>query len=413
MSEEIRVEIDHQGAPVLVGTAYFHIARGQVSTTFKYSDDYAGSRWAYSIDPELPLSTAPFNTPGVPGAFSDSSPDRWGRNLVTKEHRRQVADGAVRDRHLTDIDFLLGVSDHTRQGALRFRRGAGDHFLSPTSRVPKLLSLPELQRAADGAAEGSGAAVKRLLDAGTGSLGGARPKASVADDEGRLLIAKFTRPDDERDVIAWERVALELAREAGIETSESQLLSIDQRPVLLLQRFDRSADGRIGYMSAMTATGRRDGEAGDYLDVVEAIEDHSRRWRQDCAELFRRVAFSVAVHNTDDHLRNHGFIRADAGWQLSPAFDINPEPTAAVERQTAINGIVAAENEPEALLEFAALCHLTPSSVASVLNEVVNAVAGWRSLAASRGIRRSEITEMGSVIDAQLGRLQTAIDQCR
>lgn len=413
MSEQVRVEIDHRGTPVFVGTAYFHIARGLISTTFKYSDEYASARWAYSIDPELPLSTAPFNVPGLPGAFSDCSPDRWGRNLVTKEHRREVAEGIIRDRHLTDVDFLLGVSDHTRQGALRFRRDASGSFLSPASRVLKLLSLPELQRAADGAAEGSGKAVKRLLDAGTGSLGGARPKASVADDEGRLLIAKFSRPDEERDVIAWESVTLELARRAGIDAAESRLLNIDERPVLLLERFDRVEDHRVGYMSAMTATGRRDGEAGDYLDVVEAIEDHSRRWRDDCAELFRRVAFSVAMHNTDDHLRNHGFIRSDAGWQLSPAFDINPEPVAAVERQTAIIGVVAAENEAEALREFASLCHLAKPVAISVLTEVVDAVSGWKSLAARRGIGSSEIVEMGCVIDVQCARLQSVIDQCR
>ena len=276
-----------------------------------------------------------------------------------------------------------------------------------------LLSLPELQRAADGAPEGSGKAVKRLLDAGTGALGGTRPKASVADDEGRLLVAKFSRPDEERDVIAWESVTLELARRAGIDAAESRLLNIDERPVLLLERFDRVEDHRVGYMSAMTATGRRDGEAGDYLDVVEAIEDHSRRWRDDCAELFRLVAFSVAMHNTDDHLRDHGFIRSDAGWQLSPAFDINPEPGAAVERQTAINGVVAAENEAEALREFASLCHLAKPVAISVLTEVVDAVSGWKSLAARRGIGSSEIAEMGCVIDVQCARLQSVIDQCR
>ncbi|WP_440588548.1 type II toxin-antitoxin system HipA family toxin [Brevibacterium permense] len=231
----------------------------------------------------------------------------------------------------------------------------------------------------------------------------------MVDDDGRLLIAKFSRLRDDRDVIAWESLALELSRRAGIDTSESRLLSIDERSVLLLQRFDRTADRRIGYMSAMTATGRRDGEAGDYLDIVEAIEDHSRRWRSDCAELFRRVAFSVALHNTDDHLRNHGFIRADAGWQLSPAFDINPEPEPAVERQTAINGVVSAETEAEALLDFASLCHLTKPTAVSVLNEVVSAVEGWRSRVVERGIRRAEITEMGAVIDAQLARLRKAI----
>lgn len=413
MSEQVRVEIDHRGAPVFVGTAYFHIARGQISTTFKYSDEYAASRWAYSVDPEVPLSTAPFSVPGLPGAFSDCAPDRWGRNLVAKEYRRQVSDGTIRDRQLTDIDYLLGVSDYTRQGALRFRRTANGDFLSSTSRVPKLLSLPELQRAADGAAEGSDTAIKRLLDAGTGSLGGARPKASVADDSGRLHIAKFSRPGEERNVIAWESVTLELARRALIETSQSQLLSIEARAVLLLQRFDRNSSGRIGYMSAMTAAGRRDGEAGDYLDVVEAIEDHSRRWRHDCAELFRRVAFSVAVHNTDDHLRNHGFIRTDPGWQLSPAFDINPEPQVAVERQTAINGVVEAEHEAEALLEFATLCHLTHEEAVAVIEDVVEGVSDWRSLAAGRGVRQAEITDMGGVIDAQLRRLKAAIQPIR
>lgn len=179
--------------------------------------------------------------------------------------------------------------------------------------------------------------------------------------------------------------------------------------MLLLQRFDRTADRRIGYVSAMTATRHRDGEAGDYLGIVEAIEDHSRRWRSDCAELFRRVAFSVALHNTDDHLRNHDFIRAAAGWQLSPAFDINPEPEPAVERPTAINGVVSAETEAEALLEFASLCHLSKPTAVSVLNEVVSAVEGWKSRAVERGIRRAEITGVGAVIDEQLARLRKAI----
>ncbi|UVI36776.1 type II toxin-antitoxin system HipA family toxin [Brevibacterium spongiae] len=401
MSEQVRVEMEHDGAPIFVGTAYFHIGRGQTSTTFKYSDEYASSRWAYSIDPELPLSTAPFSVPSLPGAFADCAPDRWGRNLVAKEHRRLVSAGMVSDRRLTDIDYLLGVSDSTRQGALRFRRRADGPFLSDNSRVPKLLALPELQRAADGVTEGSAAAIKRLLDAGTGSLGGARPKASVADDAGRLQIAKFTRPTDEWDVIAWEGVALELARMAGIEVPKSRVLSIEDRSVLLLERFDRASDRRIGYISAMTAAGRRDGEAADYLDVVEAIEDHSRRWRQDCAELYRRVVFSAAVHNTDDHLRNHGFLRAEAGWQLSPAFDINIEPEPAVERQTAINGAVSADDEPEALLDFAPLCHLTAPAARMIIHEVVDAVAEWNSVAAGQGIGSTERDAVGAVIESQ------------
>ena len=137
MSEYIRVELDWRGRTVLVGDAYFHIARGQTSTTFKYSNDYLETRWAFPIDPALPLSTAPFNVSGMPGAFGDCAPDRWGRYLVSKQHRRLVAAGDVRDRRLTEVDYLLGVSDTTRQGALRFRRSTSGDYLATGTRIPK------------------------------------------------------------------------------------------------------------------------------------------------------------------------------------------------------------------------------------------------------------------------------------
>ena len=409
MSEHVHVEIDWRGHTVLVGDAYFDIARGQISTTFKYSGDYLEARWAFPIDPALPLSTAPFNVSGMPGAFGDCAPDRWGRNLVTKQHRRLVAAGDARDRRLTEVDYLLGVSDTTRQGALRFRRAASGDFLATGAHVTKTVSLPELQRAADEAADGSGAAIKRLLDAGTGSLGGARPKASVSGDDGRLLIAKFSRPSDEWNLILWERVALELARRAGITVPNTRLLRIEDRPVLLLDRFDRDGHQRIGYISAMTAADREDGEAADYVDVIEAIEDTSRQWRRDCRQLFRRVALSTAVHNTDDHLRNHGFLRSDAGWELSPAFDINPEPDIAVDRQTAINGVTEAEYEAEALLELAALCHLTVPEARTILKEVVEAVGQWRAFAVSLSVPARELEFVGGAIDKQLERIRAVL----
>lgn len=410
MSEEVRVEIAHMDETVLVGTAYFHVARGRVSTTFKYSDSYLSVGWAYPIDPSLPLSTAPFSVPGLPGCFDDSAPDRWGRNLVAKQHRRLVADGAVRDRRLTDVDYLLGVSDETRQGALRFRRTSTGDFLGTGAHVPKLLSLSELQRAADDASEGSERAVRRLLEAGTGSLGGARPKASVRGDGDELMIAKFSRETDEWNVIGWEALTLHLAKSAGIEVPRHRLLSIDDRPVLLLHRFDREPSRRRGYISAMTASGRRDGEAADYLDVVEAIEDLSRRWRRDCESLFRRVVFSVAVHNSDDHLRNHGFVRAESGWELSPAFDMNPEPSLTTERQTAINGVIDPEDEASALLDFASLCHLTPRAAKAIMQEVTEVVGQWRDHAAAMPIAAKDLDHLGDSIDTQIRRLRAAIE---
>lgn len=166
-------------------------------------------------------------------------------------------------------------------------------------------------------------------------------------------------------------------------------------------------------MIAMAAAGRRDGEAGDYLEVVEAIEDHNQRWRLDCVELFRRVAFSVAVHNTNEQLRNHGFIRTDPGRQLSPAFEINPEQQAVVNRQTGINSVVEAEHEAEALLEFATLCHLPHADAVAVINDVVEAVCERRSLLAGRGIRQTEIAEMGDITGIQLPRLRASAQRNR
>lgn len=411
MSEYVRVEAEMEGASVFVGEAYFHVARSQLSTTFKYAGEYLESRSAFPIDPHLPLSTAPYSMPGLPGAFSDCAPDRWGRNLVAKQHRRLVADGAVRDRRLTEVDFLLGVSDSTRQGALRFRRSASGEYLSGGAHIPKTVSLPELQRSADEAADGSGAAVKRLLDAGTGSLGGARPKASVAADDGKLMIAKFSRPSDDWNVILWEKVALDLARFAGVNVPDARLMRIDERPVLLLDRFDRCGTRRVGYISMMTAADRADGEPADYVDVVEAVEDTSRRWRQDCRELFRRIALSCALHNTDDHLRNHGFLYSGAGWELSPVFDLNPEPDLAVQRQTAVNGVTEAELEAEALLELAPLCHLSSSDARTILSEVTEAVGLWRECAVALSIPERELSNIGIAIETQLGRIRAVLDR--
>ena len=400
-ADEVLVDLDINGRTELVGTAYFHVARNEVSTTFVYSPGYLAQRWAFPIDPQLPLSTGSFTVAGLPGALSDCAPDRWGRNLVAKQHQRLVASGQARHRRLTEVDYLIGVSDVTRQGALRFRSPESPSHLAAGAHVPPLIRLPELQRAADEAADGSDAAAKRLLDAGTGSLGGARPKASVLGDGG-LMIAKFSRPTDDWSVIAWEGVALELASRAGISVPGRQLLTLDDRPVLVVDRFDRGGGSRVPYLSAMTATERRDGEPGDYLDIVEAIEDLSLNWRRDCAELFRRVVFSAAIHNTDDHLRNHGFLRRPAGWELSPVFDINPEPDVDTERQTAINGARSAEEEMSALLDFGSLCHLDSRQARRIMRDVAEAVGQWRSVSHARALPTSEIAMFGDVFDRQV-----------
>ncbi|MCQ9387261.1 HipA domain-containing protein [Brevibacterium sp. 50QC2O2] len=265
-----------------------------------------------------------------------------------------------------------------------------------------MVSLPRLQHAADLVAAGDDTAIKELLSAGTGSLGGAHPKAAVRGDDGRLLMAKFTRPGSSTSSVAWEHVALQLAADAGIAVSGHRLARLSHRPVLLLDRFDRGpGDERIGYMSAMTATERSDGELGDYLDIVDAIEDLSADWVADKAGLFRRVVFSVLIHNTDDHLRNHGFLRSAPGWRLSPAFDINPNPDLGTGRQTAILGAVDIADEPAAVLEFAGLCGLDRPRAAGIIVEVARAVAGWQRAAGEAGISVAEQRRFVPAFEAQ------------
>ncbi len=278
-----------------------------------------------------------------------------GRKLIDKRRRALQRQTDQRLPSATDLDYLLGVSDLTRQGNLRFAQDEGP-FLAPGTDVPKLVSLPRLLGAADAVGDRNAgddlAAVKALLDAGSGSLGGARPKASVRGDNGQLLIAKFPHAADDWDVMAWEQTMLDLAGAAGLRVPTSRLTVVGSRTVLLVERFDRDAgDRRRGYISAMTLLGARDGDDRDYDDIAQHLIESGSAVNRDLAELFARVVFSVAVHNTDDHLRNHGLLRAPGGWTLSPVFDINPHPDLHRPRATSVLGVVSAAEEVEAIMD--------------------------------------------------------------
>jgi serine/threonine-protein kinase HipA len=388
MSEDLDVALDLGGETVNVGVARMHRRRGNITTDFTYDPAYLANPDAYAIDPALHLDVGRGVVDGLPGAFADCAPDRWGRRLVTKRIQATHQKGQT-PPDISDIDFLLGVSDLTRQGALRFRRRGDVEFSHPDIDVLKVLRLPELMRAADTVAQGadsSFAAVKVLLDAGSGSLGGARPKASVVDD-GHLYIAKFPHHADEWDVMAWEKTALDLAERAGIEVPRRLITTVDGSTVLLLERFDRANRRRLGYMSALTMVQGRNGDDNrDYIELAAELSDVSAAADDDLAALWRRVAFSVAIHNTDDHLRNHGFLRADGGWRLSPAFDVNPNPDVAKQRVTSIGGATSRADELDALMIHAPDFGLTEASAASILSEVNVATRDWRTAASANGI---------------------------
>ncbi|WP_105034930.1 type II toxin-antitoxin system HipA family toxin [Cryobacterium aureum] len=398
--DALEVHLELAGETLLAGRAQFHRSRGNLtSTTFQYDPAYLAHTSAYQLDPALQLVSGTQQTQGLPGAFSDSVPDRWGRNLIKKRERALARLESRRPRDFDDADFLAGVSDVTRQGALRYRVGPGagpaSAFLDPDHTVPRLLSIPELLHAADTAASDTGhdgyEAVKLLLAAGTGSLGGARPKAAVLDSNGRQLIAKFPHVADDWDVSAWEATALDLAASAGVTVPPRRLVRVEGRHVLLLNRFDRTKTGdRIGYTSVMTMLEQRDGDHADYVDIADILAEVSAQAKEDSRQLFCRVAVSVGLNNTDDHLRNHGFLHGRGGWTLSSAFDVNPNPNPEL-RQTTIAGADSPADEAEGLMELARACRLSATEARAVLSNVANEITRWRDIAIGNGVPQSQL----------------------
>jgi len=267
--------------------------------------------------------------------------------------------------------------------------------------LPELLTLAR-QAADDLSGAGGGAhfaAIKTLLEAGTGSLGGARPKASI-DDGGALYLAKFPHAKDRWNVMRWEKIALDLAQAAGVIVPENRLLDVDGASVLLLRRFDRDAEGRrIGYVSALTLLGHPDGQAGDYLEIAEAFAPVAELPAQDLEQLWRRILVSLLLHNTDDHLRNHGFLRSQTGWRLSPVFDVNPNPELAASRATSIDGAVMIDAEGEALMRVCEWFGLSDEAAHQAAHEAREAFSQWRYIARANGAPDGEIKLFAPVLD--------------
>jgi serine/threonine-protein kinase HipA len=334
------------------------------------------------------------------GIFTDSSPDRWGRVLMQRRENARARNEGVRPRTLTEWDFLLGVHDETRLGALRFKRPGGPYVDSDTRfAAPPLTSLRELQAASlqferhlnDEEHPDYAKWLAQLIAPGS-SLGGARPKASVRDENGALCIAKFPSRQDTRDIGAWELVAHSLARKSGIQVPDARALHYAESAftTFLVERFDRTAKGgRIAFVSAMTLTQRKDGEAGaSYLELVDLLQSRGANTHADCEQLFRRVLLNIRIHNTDDHLRNHGFFVDAQGIRLSPGYDINPS----VDR----NELSLAIDETESTCDISVAMNayktygISSAQADAALKSVEAAVAGWRTEAAMFGISKSE-----------------------
>lgn len=407
MSKEIYVHVDLQGETHFVGRLWIHAGQNSETASFEYSRKWRQSPIRFSLEPTLKLGEGSFHTPihkSLFGSIGDSAPDRWGRVLMKRLEARNAKEEKRTRRLLHDSDFLLMVNDRARQGALRFTEKEGGPFLTSedSASIPPMVELGRLLAASERILNNKelDQDIHDLVAPGA-SLGGARPKASIVDTDGKLMIAKFPSPNDEWDVEFWEYLAFQMAAKAGIPTPKVQLKKVGEKNVLLLDRFDRKSEIRIPFLSAMSMLGYNDGDHGSYLEIAEALSEHGAGTTEDLKDLWKRIVFNIMISNVDDHLRNHGFLYAgSAGWRLSPLYDL--EPTPEHEKPRILHTLIDLDDGTASLelaLSVAEEFGLSTKEAKSSAKEVANATKNWAKDAARLGASKDEIDMMQSAFD--------------
>lgn len=404
-SREIYVSIALGDENYLVGRLWCHYRKGRESASFEYDENWLENKERFALEPALVLAAGPFHTDrNIFGSIGDSAPDRWGRVLMRRAESQRARAAGETPRTLGEADFLLGVSDEARQGALRYSDDPDGAYLAPEGYkpIPPLVDLPRLLSATERFLdEEENADDLRILLAPGSSLGGARPKASVRDNDGQLAIAKFPSKDDENNVVVWEAVALALAERAGLTLPSWRLLNISGKSVLLTRRFDREMKIRVPFLSAMSMLQGKDNDSHSYLEIADALRQYGAESSADMDQLWRRIVFSILISNTDDHLRNHGFIyERYKGWRLSPAYDINPTPVEVKPRilTTTIdldNGTASLDLALSVVTDF----RLSLEDGKAVIKEVGQAVSQWRNVAQAKNLSGGEIDRMASAFE--------------
>ena len=399
MTDQVEVWLD---ADFLGRTRIGTLTHDRGTLRFVYEPEWLKNSQAFALDPDLSLGEGTY-FPNVEAGnfrvFDDSAPDRWGQTLMKRREALAAKDESRKPKTLYAWDFLLGVEDVSRQGALRFRRPDKEVFLAHEAlTVPPVASLKELEIAAREISAKRIDDLKALrqwlnvLVAPGASLGGARPKASFTETNGSLWIAKFPAADDTRDVGAWEALAQRLAARAGIDVPESQLRRFhSDYHTFCVRRFDRAAARRRFYASAMALLRKDQSEGTSYLDLAEFLQAHGAKDHiaSDLEQLFRRVAFNVAIGNRDDHLRNHGFLLTASGWRLAPAFDLNPN----TDRAEHVLNIDEQDSRPSlaTVIETSEWYVESKDRGAAIVAEVLHATQQWRRAAQALKIARADI----------------------
>ncbi len=391
--------------PKLMGVFSAVFSRGHTSYSFEYDQQWIDSGEMFLLDPDLGFYSGQQYPGGKEnfGVFLDSMPDTWGRTLMKRREAQIARDESRKPKTLYDIDYLLGVYDETRMGGLRFKVDTEGPFLDDSSEfpTPPWTSIKELQNSAKMVeADKESSEIKKwlsILMAPGSSLGGARPKANVLDENSNICIAKFPSKNDTIDKAAWEYLVYLLAIDAGIEMAESKIGKISgKHNTFITKRFDRDNNERIHFASAMTMTGNNENTIKDnpvsYLDIVGFIIDYCSNVEANLKQLWTRIVFNIAVSNTDDHLRNHGFIIKDGGWKLSPAYDINPS----IDKEYLSLNI----DENDSSLDFdlaisvGEYFRLNEKQMNEVIRNIKRSVSQWEAKAKGIGISKIEIDLM-------------------
>ena len=408
-------DFDWLKAPRLIGELSYESLRGSDSYGFCYSDDWLRDYGNLFLSDDLNnYPGQQYTAPGkdIFGCFSDALPDRWGRALINRREQILAKEEKRPVRRLSSFDYLVGIEDYSRMGGLRFKDSLDGEYINASEvlRIPPLTDIRELIAASSEIEKSEEENhlperrwIEQLVQPGS-SLGGARPKASVIEENKILHIAKFPSRKDDYDIGLWEHLSHLLAKKAGIHAAETRVIfTNDKYHTLLSRRFDRKEDGkRIHFASAMTLLGLNDGDNATtghgYLDIVDFILQNCTNVESNLQELYRRVAFNICIGNSDDHFRNHGFLLTAKGWTLSPAYDMNPTLN---EFQSLLVSSTSNKAELGILLDTCEDYMLNRKIAKKIISEVIEVVKGWREMATRLGISKREMELFVGVLDVR------------
>ena len=409
----VYADFDWLKTAVLVGELGYESLRGTDSYSFCYDHNWLRQYSDLYLSADINNYTGlQFTQPDrdIFGCFGDALPDRWGRLLLNRREQIRAQEEKRPVRKLSSYDYLLGIDDYSRMGGFRFKESPDGEFINcdATLRIPPLTDIRvlvaasmEVEKSEERNLLPDKKWLLQLVHPGT-SLGGARPKAGVLNEEGELCVAKFPSRNDEYDIGLWEHLSHLLAKEAGVEAAETRAITAGEKyHTLLSKRFDRTTDGhRRHFASAMTLLGLTDGcnaQTGNgYLDIVDFILQHCCNVEANLRQLYRRVAFSIAIGNSDDHFRNHGFLLTPKGWTLAPAYDLNPTFN---DHQSLLINATTNRSDLQLLLASSEEYMIGKEEATHIIEEVKDGVSQWRSMATRLGIAKREMDLFAQVFE--------------